>query len=1021
MLKPYFFMLLAIVGHLASAQTPLMQITEGNMLQLPCANPCVTLHAQFPKVKKTNTYSVNNIPFSTSIFTGTNIAFASDDYFSSAIPIGFDFCFYGNTYSQVYVSDNGHLTFNSLYNGQPSSFATQTALPFFNGAYPDNAIFGPFLDAKLSLGGSVKYGIIGSAPFRTFMVEYNAIPFFNNNCTGSTNNTFQIKLFETHNRVECHIANKAVCNTLSTNWLNYATLGIQSIAASNYITAPNKNASIWTSSNTAFEFAPNGSIDYSIKWFNKGSIVPVGVGVDSLVTCLGTINNTIYATYTTNCPLQTISDTIVLFKDIPKIDSLQIIQPLCTGVNNGCVTIFANSTTSPLTYKMTVPQVIGYQSSNQFCNLASGGYQFSIKDAAGCIKDTFLQLAAIYTITVNKLFITPDTCPLNIGAVAVAAVNGVGPYNYLWNTNDNDSLLNNVKGNKTYGVVVKDANNCTTATSFYVPAKGLPQFTANITKATCGKPNGQINIITTGPGAPFTYTSLPNAGNTATMTGVAPNTYLIKVTSSLGCDTEGYVQVLDTLNMTVGTTVLNTTCNLSNGAISLALNKGLPPYAITINGVPSASISVNNLTSGNYSITVSDSNNCIKSDTVWVDSSKGVKLLLLPANAHCDSSNGAIGCVVQSDTLPITYLWSNNNATDYINGLTTGNYWLKATNPIGCYVTDTVAIADDGVPTLGVLSYTPALCFGDSTGQITLTGYFGIPPYKYSIDSTNFSAVAVVNNIVGGLYHIYIKDAASCIRDTIINLAFPDSITLTHSNIDSLVCYADVKDSITLNVNGLNPPFTIMYNGQILNDSLITNVPGGNNQIVVTDKIGCKRNFDILVPVPEAALEVDEKITPLPCFTKNTGSIELNINGGWSPYQVTWADTNYNSVIRDQLAPTTLTYEVIDRLGCKTSDTALIKELQCCVVVVPNAFSPNGDNINETLIPIPISDIDYFVFKIYNRWGQQVFETDNIKKEWNGGQVNDTHEIETYYYTLRYKCIFGNEYFLQKGDINVIR
>jgi large repetitive protein len=632
-----------------------------------------------------------------------------------------------------------------------------------------------------------------------------------------------------------------------------------------------------------------------------------------------------------------------------------------------------------------------------------------------------LQLSAIYTINVNKLFITPDTCPLNIGAVGVAAVNGVGPYNYLWNTNDNDSLLNNVKGNKTYGVVVKDANNCTTATSFYIPAKGLPQFTTNITKATCGKPNGQINIITTGPGAPFTYSSVPNVGNTTIMTGVAPNTYLIKVTSSLGCDTESYFQVLDTLDMTVGKSIFHTTCNLNNGTISLTPNKGLPPYVITVNGVLSASNSINNLSSGSYSLTVSDSNNCVKSDTVWVDSSTGVKLLLLPANAHCDSSNGAIGSVVQSDTLPITYLWSNNNTTDYINGLGTGNYWLKATNPIGCNITDTVAIADDGVPTLGVLSYTPAICFGDSSGQITLTGYFGIPPYKYSIDSTNFSAVAVVDNIVGGLYHIFIKDAASCIRDTVINLAFPDSITLLHSNIDSLVCYKDLIDSVTLKVSGLNPPFTIIYNGQTINDTILTNVPGGNNQIGIIDNIGCQRNFNILVPTPESALKVEKNVTPLACFTKNTGSIILDISGGWSPYLVTWADTSYNSVIREQLASSTLSYEVVDRLGCKISDTALIKELQCCVVVVPNAFSPNGDNINETLIPIPISDIDYFVLKIYNRWGQQVFETDNIKKEWNGGQVNGTHEIETYYYTLRYKCIFGDDYFLQKGDISVIR
>jgi large repetitive protein len=234
------------VSSKALAQNTVVTITQGDSITLPCLSNCTTLKAQFPKVNKTTSYTVGSIPFApTALPTSSNVTLSSDDFFSDTIQIGFNFCFYNGIYNKVFISDNGQITFNTSYALAAASFATQDLLPTYNSSFPDLAIFGPMIDAKLSLGGSIKYATVGVAPFRKFIVKYDAVPYFNNNCGGTVTSTFQIELLETYNEVQCHITNKPVCNTVGANWLNYATLGIQGTAAAGAVTATGKNAAVW--------------------------------------------------------------------------------------------------------------------------------------------------------------------------------------------------------------------------------------------------------------------------------------------------------------------------------------------------------------------------------------------------------------------------------------------------------------------------------------------------------------------------------------------------------------------------------------------------------------------------------------------------------------------------------------------------------------------------------------------------------------------------------------------------------
>ncbi|WP_162903273.1 gliding motility-associated C-terminal domain-containing protein [Taibaiella koreensis] len=115
-------------------------------------------------------------------------------------------------------------------------------------------------------------------------------------------------------------------------------------------------------------------------------------------------------------------------------------------------------------------------------------------------------------------------------------------------------------------------------------------------------------------------------------------------------------------------------------------------------------------------------------------------------------------------------------------------------------------------------------------------------------------------------------------------------------------------------------------------------------------------------------------------------------------------------------------YSVIATSLCGTlREEVTITELECnCIPFVPNAFSPNGDNRNDQLmVRLICPGLSGFYFAVYNRYGQQVFESWSPDKGWDGLQNEKYADEGTYYYSLRYN-IDGQQR-QKKGDITLLR
>ena len=152
------------------------------------------------------------------------------------------------------------------------------------------------------------------------------------------------------------------------------------------------------------------------------------------------------------------------------------------------------------------------------------------------------------------------------------------------------------------------------------------------------------------------------------------------------------------------------------------------------------------------------------------------------------------------------------------------------------------------------------------------------------------------------------------------------------------------------------------------------------------------------------------------------GSIYLEITGGTLPYSYLW---NNSSIAEDLTALSSGTYTVVvtDIMGCSRSETIVIQEnlLNCSGNLwLPNIFSPNNDQLNDELYVRGAETAQSFVFMVYNRWGEKVFETTEHTVGWDGTYRGEPLNSAVFAYLVTATFIDGSEAIL-KGTATLVR
>ncbi|MEI6767053.1 MAG: gliding motility-associated C-terminal domain-containing protein [Bacteroidota bacterium] len=195
----------------------------------------------------------------------------------------------------------------------------------------------------------------------------------------------------------------------------------------------------------------------------------------------------------------------------------------------------------------------------------------------------------------------------------------------------------------------------------------------------------------------------------------------------------------------------------------------------------------------------------------------------------------------------------------------------------------------------------------------------------------------------------------------------------------------------------------------------------GTHQIIYTIAGTCG-DVDTLNVTVYDVQALDAQVSDESCIGQSDGSITININGGSGPYTISW-DNGSTSETNSPVAPGTYIVEVTDQNGCAISSTFDVKAAttDCATanVYVPNIFSPNGDNQNDELL-VYGGAIKTLSFIIYDRWGEKIFETNDMSKGWDGtfrGQPMDPN-VFVYYIEVDFT---DGKHLTKKGNVTLVR
>lgn len=364
----------------------------------------------------------------------------------------------------------------------------------------------------------------------------------------------------------------------------------------------------------------------------------------------------------------------------------------------------------------------------------------------------------------------------------------------------------------------------------------------------------------------------------------------------------------------------------------------------------------------------------------------------------------------------LTFSGNYSSVAEYVNNVTVSptestHYIIKADND-GCVGRDTIDIIVNPYPVIGITIADPTLCYGDGT-NITATGG---AHYNWSNGST--SSTIHVSPHQTTTYTVEVMTEALCSADTTIEIiVYPE--LLGSFSVEPSYC-GQATGEITMMATGGMGQYTFTAPGANFNDNVASNLHAGTYYITITDSVGCHISKEA---------EISSVPGPTPCFifatSDDVNMVITNCTHGDNTYFWDFGDgvtSTETHPVHEYMDPGRYSVSMIvsDEHNC--IDSLRQDYIINGPVYIANAFTPNGDGINDELCIIgkTIQEQEFF-WAIYDRHGSLVFSSFNPEICWDGTLPNGKEVVPgVYVYRIKYRDVNGN-YFERDGNITLIR
>ncbi|MGZ3866180.1 MAG: PKD domain-containing protein, partial [Bacteroidia bacterium] len=870
--------------------------------------------------------------------------------------------------------------------------------------------------------GTATANISGGTPFYNF----SWLPSGGNGATG----TGMIAGTYTVN-----IADANGCTTFTTVTITQPAQALSATSAAN-------GASCFGGSNGTATITPvGGTPGYGYQWSPSG-------GTGQTASGLAAGNYNVQVNDANGC-LTNISLTIS--QGTPITGNLLNHDPSC-GFANGSITAQISGGTSPYTYVWNPGGAVGATING----IGPGSYTVEVTDAFSCQQTFSTTLTNIPGPNVTIASSNSVSCyGGNNGSATINISSGTSPYVTNWSPSGGNNLTATSLSAGTYTATVTDALGCiaTATTSISEPTQ-VDLSVAAVNNVLCnGGNNGSATIAASGGIPAYTYSWNPSVSNTASASNLQAGTYTVSVSDQNSCSTSITVIVTQpaVLTSTISS-VSNAVCFSGSGDASVSVSGGTAPYSYSWSSAPvQTGSTLQMVPSGTYSVNITDVHGCATQNTVTINQPLQVLTSVGGNDTVCMGNIGAVTASASGGSGNYYYTWQPSGAitsgTYTVNATSNATYTVVAYDQNGCAgnpATVSVIVYSLGPANVQMHGISPICPGHSSTIYVQTTGVTGPLTYAWSNNMGNGPGAYVVTPTQPTTYYVTISNSCGTSVTDSVQVKFNPPPTLVMFTDSNVICIPNTIHFSDSSITG-NPsdPITSWHwtfgdgtSSNLQNPSHLYVSPGTYSvTLSVTTGGGCFNSNSSApyiinaYPYPHAQFTINQSTLNIPYDVL----VCTNQSQSATTYNWTFGDGGVSSAVNPHHTYTTVGHYVIELTatnahGC--ADTYTLDVTTNTDVTFPNAFTPNpdgpngggytlGDLTNDVFFPYTSGVVD-FKFQIFNRWGELIFESLDIKTGWDGYYRGKLCQQDVYVWKAYIKFNNGKT-FNKTGDVTLLR
>lgn len=431
--------------------------------------------------------------------------------------------------------------------------------------------------------------------------------------------------------------------------------------------------------------------------------------------------------------------------------------------------------------------------------------------------------------------------------------------------------------------------------------------------------------------------------------------------------------------------------------------------------------SLSNLAPGTYYLSIVNSHNCSIQDSFLIEEPDSFLIDTLIVPTACQDSSGIIALNVDPAFGPYIFQWNPSVDTgDSISNLPYGVQTVTIMASNACSEIHEFLIPNENGFSVEIGDFSPVSCVGTSDGFATAVATGGSPGYSYSW-LPNGETSQTIDSLTQGIYSVTAFDSDGCYAFDTISIQSNANWTLDTLIIPALC--STLNGEIQLIIENPDLIENVVWSNGVQDSISLTNLAGGSYSVSISDTSQCTYEYTFTIPTIN---DLTVSIVPGNQTIDYGESIDLtgqtsypgNFMFQWFPND--WL-TCSNCQNTTSYPEESITYSIVvsAQNGCvDTAYVTLTVDYPCVEVFIPTIFSPNGDGLNDEWVIIGTC-IRSINTKVFNQWGEVIFESSDQSHGWNGRYKNDPVPGDQYTFIVVVELESG-EMITRNGTVRVL-